>query len=128
MKTLLVILCALVLTCAARADTTSSLVGNLLTIDNTTNNTPAVSFGSFGYFHWASFTITNGGLTDTNALTLRGQFSLDGTNWATVITHNLTSTNATNHTWSPELAPQAGYWRLQIVTTNSVDLNVVGRY
>lgn len=110
-----------------RAGTPSLLVGNLTTIDNTTNNTAATSFGSFVLFPWMNFSITNAGLTATNALTIRGQFSLDGSNWVTVTTWNPSTTNATNIVWSPQPSAQSASYRLQVVTTNSVDLNIISQ-
>ena len=107
---------------------TSQFVGGLITVNNTTNVTGATAFGAFKCFPPASFAITNSGLTATNALRVNGQFSLDGSNWTTVVTYWPSATNATNEAWYPAAAAQTAYWRLQTITTNSVDLSIVGDY
>jgi hypothetical protein len=106
---------------------TSQLVGTLTTVDGTNNTAPA-SFGAFMCFPPAAFSITNVALLSTNDLRVYGQFSLDGTNWTTVATYTPVTTNATNVTGKPAISPQAAYWRLQVVTTNSTDLSIVGQY
>ena len=103
------------------------IVGGLATIDNTTNLTASASFGSVTLFPYTSFAITNAGLTATNALQVQGQCSIDGSNWMTVVTWHPSVTNATNVAWLPAPQPQAMYWRLSVITTNSVNVGIVAK-
>lgn len=105
----------------------NQLVGTTVSI-NGTQNTAASSFGTFLCFPSSSFVITNSGMADTNALTVNAQFSIDNTNWLTIASYTPVLTNATNETWKPSITPQAGYWRVQIVTTGALDIGIVGNY
>ena len=100
----------------------SILVGSMATINNTTSNSVSVAAGTLtlpgGYF-----LIQNGGLTATNALVVNAQFSTDNTNFTTVATYYPTATNATTDKFFVSSAGlQTVYFRLSVVTTNSVQV------
>jgi hypothetical protein len=98
----------------------SILVGSMSTV-NGTFNSPTNALGTFSY-PGGRIAIQNGGLTDTNALVGKLQFSADGTNFITVAVYGPSSTNATTDTFIPSPAPVTIYYRFQVVTTNSVQV------
>ena len=104
--------------------TTYTLVGSMVTVDNTTSNTAAITLGTFAYPR-GTFYIQNGGLTATGALVINIQASVDDTNFITIATYRPAATNATTETYSPAYAAQTIYLRASVVTTNSVQVGGV---
>lgn len=104
-----------------------TFLGTLITVDNTTSNSTALAAGTFampaGYF-----LIQNAGLTETNALRVNVQVSVDNTNFLTVATYYPAATNAATERYSPSYSAQTIYIRAQAVTTNSVNVGVSYQY
>ena len=109
-----------VLAIVARADSYTFL-GSLATVDNTTENSPALAVGGFSLPRGV-FLISHGTLTETNALRINIQVSLDGSNFITAATWWPARTNAWSVNFSPNYAAQTIWLRAQAVTTNAVQV------
>ena len=99
-------------------------VGSLSTVNNTTLNGTSGIAGTItlpgGYY-----LVQNNGLTATNALLGNLQVSTDNTNFTTIGTYNPSVTNAaTDRVFMPSSSSITVYYRMQIVTTNSVQVGV----
>lgn len=126
MKRFVVIVVGMLLVwCVARAASSYLFIGDLVTVNNTTNNTAAISLGTYSPFR-PVFYVQNAGLTATNALRVNVQLSIDATNWLTLATYWPAATNATNEAFSPTLSPTF-YLRSQVITTNSVQVGATLR-
>lgn len=110
----------------ARADTLS--VTNLITYQSfsglhTTNNSPPVLIGTCYIPAPPGFSIQNGGLTigsGTNSLTGYVQIGTDTNYFATIITYNPSTTNATEDVIQPGTLTVKIYAQLQLVTTTNL--------
>ena len=115
----IVMLCLLLGVMAGWAGSVT-LLGSLASVNGTTN-TVGTAAGTFtlpgGYF-----LIQNGGISTTGALTANVQASFDNTNFTTVATYTPSATNATTDKFVPVFSPQTVYYRVQIVTTNAVNV------
>lgn len=126
MKRLPILIVGLLLAwCVARAASSYLFIGDLVTVNNTTNSTAAVNVGTFSPVR-PTFYFQNAGLTATNALRVDVQLSLDATNWMTLATYHPAGTNATNEAFSPAMVTTL-YMRSQVVTTNSVQVGATLR-
>jgi hypothetical protein len=68
------------------------------------------------------FTVTHGALTATNAMVLNIQSTLDQVNYVTIYTWYPSTTNAaTEYIYAGQI-PVTNYFRVQCVTTNSVQV------
>ena len=99
------------------------LLGTLITVNNTTSNSTAVSVGTITVPP-QSITVQTAGLTATNALVINSQVSLDGTNFVNIKSYYMTSTNAGSETFNTGYTNQTIYFRVSATTTNSVNLSV----
>lgn len=105
-----------------QAATLTTLIGSLQAVNGTTNSgtisltTAPIQAQSLG--------VQTGGLASTNALTLYGQVSLDGTNFVTIATYHPTGTNAGSATWSTSFTNLTMYARVQVVSTNAITVGV----
>jgi hypothetical protein len=97
------------------------LMGSLVTVNNTTSNSPAVTAFSYNPT-LQQFSVTHGALTSTGALTLNIQATVDQTNYVTIGTWTPSYTNATTETFSGSSYAITNYIRVQAVTTNSVQI------
>lgn len=104
----------------ARAGSTI-LLGSMVTVNNTITNSAGIVIGNFSV-PAGRFLIQNGGLSNTNALTVNVQLSLDDVNFTTVASYQPSVTNAVTDVFNPSFSPQNIYMRLQTVTTNSVQV------
>lgn len=102
----------------------SVLIGSLTTVNNTTANSASSQIGSF-LASPGTFSITNNGLSATSALTVNLQWSIDNSNWTNVATFNPPSTNAATYQWAPQVSAQPFWQRIQVVTTNNVQVGVI---
>lgn len=99
------------------------LIGSMVTVNGTTNSAGVQVSGYTlpgGYFM-----IQNGGLTATNSLSGNVQISFDNTNFYSVSTYWPSKTNATTEIYSPNISSVPVYIRLQIVTTNAVQVGAI---
>lgn len=103
-----------------------TLLASLVTLNGTTNTT-SFSAGSVTV-PAITYQIQNNGLASTNALTGYAQVSVDNTNFLTYDTYHPTLTNATVDVFIPSTAPQTLYFRLQLVSTNSVSVGALYKY
>lgn len=119
MKKLITILFVAALSALSVSAAPTLLLGNLITVNNTTSNSPATTA-----LNWnpttQQFTISHGALTGTNALTLNIQATTDQTNYITIGTWKPSFTNATTETIPANAFSITNYIRVQAVTTNSV--------
>lgn len=99
------------------------IFGSLITVNNTTTNSPGVQLGAYPTVPMTVY-VTNTGLTATTALTANWQVSIDNTNFLTVATFNPPATNAGTYTWNIAATNQPIYSRFQLVTTNSVTVGL----
>lgn len=99
------------------------IFGSLITVNNTTTNSPGTQLGSYPTVPMTVY-VTNTGLTATTALTVNWQVSIDNTNFLTVASYNPTATNAGTYTWPIAATNQPIYSRFQLVTTNSVTVGL----
>ena len=118
----LTVLCAILLLAVA-LNASTLWFGTYITVNNTTSYsgtnalaTPTLTPGNVQ--------ISDQGLTALPALAVNLQFSLDQTNWLTVAGWTPTATNAGTYPWSPGALTPTIYQRFQIVTTNSVNVNI----
>lgn len=103
------------------ADTTS-IMGTLATVNNTSSNTTAVVSGTVTLPR-GTFSVSNGGLTATNACAVIEQVSVDGLNWTSVRTNYFTATNAATQAFAGgNVAALSVSTRLLFTTTNSVNV------
>lgn len=121
------VLAAGVLAAASLRAGSHTFLGTLVTVDNTTSNSVGFAAGSCR-LPAGSFLVQNGGLTETNALVVNIQASIDNTNWLTVATYYPAATNATTEVYAPSYSAQTIYLRAQAVTTNSVDVGLSYQY
>lgn len=109
----------LCLICAASYAAPVILVGNLVTVNNTTSNSTPISLTVPTYV--GPYSITHGALSRTNDLPTQIQLSLDGTNYTTLVTRYPTTTNANaTDSYGATTANLTVYLRASITTTNSV--------
>ncbi len=101
----------------------NTLIGSMQNVNGTANSTGLVA-GTVNVPR-GTFLISNGGLTQTNALLVNVQYSLDNTNWLTMATYGPSSTNSTTDTFIPAISPPNIYMRVQVVTTNSVSMGII---
>ncbi len=94
------------------------IMGNLLTVNGTTNSSPVTAFTYNQTLQ--QFSVTHGALTSTGALTLNIQATVDQTNYVTIGTWNPSTTNAATETFSGSAYAITNYMRVNCVTTNSV--------
>lgn len=97
------------------------IFGSLVTVNNTTSNSPATSALAYNPA-LNQFTITHGSLTATSALQVNFQATLDQTNYVTVGTWYPQYTNATTETVNANQYFITNYVRGQAITTNSVQV------
>lgn len=118
MKKTLIIAALAVCSIAYAAPT--SLIGNLVTVNGTTNSTVLtmpeqnINFQQFNFEH--------GGLLNTNQVTLAIQISTDLTNYTTVSTYKFSNTNAGTYTYYAPSTNVPIYLRVRVTTTNSTGL------
>ena len=99
-----------------------NIVGTLTTVSNTTAySSTNVTFNYVPYMQ--KFIVQHGTLTNTNSLVINFQQSADQINFVTTYTWRPSSTNDAYETISASTIPVTNYFRLQIVTTNLVQVN-----
>lgn len=99
-----------------------NLIGSLTTVSNTTAYSATNT--TFNYTPYMQvFVVQHGLLTSTNALLLNFQQSVDQTNFLTTYSWRPSSTNAAYETISASAIPVTNYFRIECVTTNSVQVN-----
>ncbi len=103
----------------------STLIGTLPSVNGTTNS-PSIT-NTTVTLQPGSFLISNGGLSNTNALRVNLQVSVDNTNFVNVATYGPSSTNATTDAFNPSYTNQTIYIRAQVVTTNAVNVGVIAQ-
>ena len=103
-----------------RAATT--LLGSLITVNNTTSNSTAVAIGSFTVPPQQLLVQNGGVVTGTNTFTANFQISLDQANWVTIKSYNPTVTNAATDSVTVPATNQTIYFRFQAVTTTNVQV------
>lgn len=124
MKKTFALLAAVAAICLVAYAGTTTLLGTLITVNNTTSNTVAVVSGTVPAPR-GTFVVAHNGLTATNALVCTEQLSIDNTNWITVNTFTFAATNATAQSFlGGNYTNRTIYTRLAITTTNSVDVGV----
>lgn len=101
----------------------AQLLGTLVTVNNTTSNSTAVAIGTISVPPQV-LAVQTGGLTATNALTITAQVSMDGTNYTSIGTFRMSTTNATTQTWNTGYSNQTLYFRISATTTNNVEVGV----
>jgi hypothetical protein len=103
---------------------TQVLIGSLLTVNNTTTNSASVTLTETAAVSAHTLFVQTAGMSNTNALSIAGQVSLDNTNWLTISTFVPAATNAGTVTWSTLATNMLLYGRVVVTTTNSVQLGV----
>ncbi len=103
--------------------TNTWLVGTMATVNGTSNSVSMV-MGTMS-LPPGFVVVNNGGLNNTNDLTVRAQISLDDTNFVTVSTWQPTTTNAGSAVFAPMYAAQTLRIRIQVVTTNAINVGVL---
>jgi hypothetical protein len=98
-----------------------TLIGTLVTVNNTTSNSTAISVSPHPVY-LSNFGFANNGLTDTNALQMNVQLSLDGTNFVTISSWKSSVTNAGAYGYTVTPTNWPVYMRVQSVTTNNVSV------
>jgi hypothetical protein len=117
MKKLLAILITVAF-CATVQAAPQILLGSLVSV-NGTSNSQSVAL-SPQQITFQQFNFQNGGLTDTNAATLKIQLSLDGTNYINCGSYLFPLTNSGGYTYYAPSTNISVYLRVQAVTTNAV--------
>jgi hypothetical protein len=119
---LLIGVAALLATVSAVRATPTLLIGSLVTVNNTTSNSPVVqALGNITASQ--TITITHGALTATNAFYIAGQFTVDQTNYYTSpVVWYPSYTNATTEYVNANYFTFTPYFRAQITSTNSVQV------
>jgi hypothetical protein len=99
--------------------------GSYTNVNNTTAYSPTNSLVVLQY-NPGVYQISDQGLATTNALTVNMQWSVDSNNFVTVATWIPTVTNAGTYVFAPGNVSQQVWQRFAIVTTNSVNVNILG--
>jgi hypothetical protein len=97
-------------------------MGGLVTVNNTTSNSPAVTAVSAIAGPGGSIVIQHGALAATNNFYIDAQVSLDQTNYVTVARYYPASTNAGSEVWIPSYTMPPLYFRGSCTSTNSVQV------
>ena len=121
-KTIHALTLLLALFAAASVQAGATILTSLQTVTGTTNTIST----SVGVFPIAGKTlyIQNAGLATTNALAVSFQLSLDGTNFGPMTTYIPTATNAVTDTFAIPVTNLTVYARVQVFTTNAVNVGV----
>ena len=116
-------LCVAAMTASA-AITSSNLVTYAATGGASTNYGVPVLIGTAYIANPPSFLISDGGVVNTNALTVYVQYGLstNATTMSTVATYNKSATNAADGTVSPSSITLSIYAQTLVVTTNAVSV------
>jgi len=130
MRSILILILILISISPARAVLTGTNAFDLQAVISTTNNGTAFSVANV-VIPPRVFLIQHTGITGqvssvsgTNSLKVNVQWSVDGSNWATLRTYIPVRTNATSDTFAPDLTQLTLYLRVQAVTTNTVSVDV----
>jgi hypothetical protein len=97
------------------------IIGSLVTVNNTTAYSSTNACFTYSPT-LQQFTIPHGALTATNALVLNIQVSTDQVNFTNAFTWYPTTTNAATEYIYAGAVPVTNYFRVQCVTTNSVQV------
>jgi hypothetical protein len=97
------------------------IIGSLVTVNNTTAYSSTNACFTYNPT-LQQFTIQHGALTATNALVLNIQVSTDAVNFTNSLTWYPTTTNAATEYIYAGAVPVTNYFRVQCVTTNSVQV------
>ena len=97
------------------------IIGSLVTVNNTTAYSSTNACFTYNPT-LQQFTIQHGALTATNALVLNIQCTVDQTNFVTAFTWYPSTTNAATEYIYAGAVPVTNYFRVQCVTTNSVQV------
>lgn len=95
------------------------LLGSLVSVNNTTSNSQVVALSPL-QINFQQFNFQNGGLSNTNACSLKVQISTDGTNFITTSTYLFPQTNSGGYTYYAPSTNIQVYVRVQATTTNNV--------
>jgi len=109
---------------AVSSNAATTLLGTLVTVDNTTSNSTSVAVTSVTV-PAQSLLVSHTLLTNTTSLTGYAQVSLDGTNFVDVATYTPSTTAAGTEAVTMAATNITVYLRFSAVTTNNVGVGVV---